>query len=250
MSLHCLLASTAAPHHPSPHSSSWNYICHSESWWFTLVCLYGSMCVSRQVRRTCQNHAKRASLWVWSPTCYCNVAVDVGELLFQQDELRGGRLLPLQLQHYVRVVGHFAAFLFVQGDIAAHYVCETAQKGKKWILFLESWSELNIVHVPFSLLSVMYLKRLRQDKTVDPDIWLHCKKLSPITNAFSVDYTLINCGTNSQQHYFWIISDTFLIERGRSSPIKFVFVFFTNFLPKLVCRFVRNNNYVWVKHRK
>lgn len=36
-------------------------------------------------------------LCVWSPTCYCTVAVDVGQLLFQQDKLCGGSLLPLQL---------------------------------------------------------------------------------------------------------------------------------------------------------
>lgn len=68
---------------------------------------------------------------MWSPTCYCNVAVDVGELLLQQDELRGGSFLPLQLQHYVRMVGKFAALLFVQCNVTAHDICKKAQMEKQ-----------------------------------------------------------------------------------------------------------------------
>lgn len=101
--------------------------------------VYTGLCTSVREPQSPENMSEphQVSLCVWSPTCYCNVAVDVGELLFQQDELRGGRLLPLQLQHYVRVMGHFAAFLFVQGDVAAHDVCKTAQK-EEIVCFLVS----------------------------------------------------------------------------------------------------------------
>lgn len=65
-------------------------------------------------------------LCVCSPTCYCNVAVDVGQLLFEQDKLCGGGFLPLQLQHHARMVGQLAALLFVQCDVTADYICKPA----------------------------------------------------------------------------------------------------------------------------
>lgn len=69
MSVLCLLVSAAGPLNPSLHLCFTNYICHCESWWFTLACFEPWMSAQMHVH---------ICICMWSSNCVCvNVCVCV-----------------------------------------------------------------------------------------------------------------------------------------------------------------------------